>query len=161
MIFVTLGTQDKQFDRLLRELDRLIEVGYISTDVIVQAGFTKYTSKNMKVFDFISMDEFRAYVEKSAVVICHGGVGSILSSIQLRKKVIAVARLKEFNEHENDHQVEIVSRFDDLNYIIGCLEVRQMEQAFERLNEFKPSKYESNNVNFCNLIQSKIDELVK
>ena len=46
MIFVTLGTQDKSFNRLLEKVDRQIDLGNIKEKVIVQAGFTKYNSKS-------------------------------------------------------------------------------------------------------------------
>ena len=58
MIFVTLGTQDKDFSRLLKAIDREIEKGTIKEKVIVQAGHTKYESKNMEIFDLIPTDEF-------------------------------------------------------------------------------------------------------
>ena len=47
MIFVTLGTQDKSFTRLLEAIDREIEKGNIKEKVIVQAGLTRYSSPNM------------------------------------------------------------------------------------------------------------------
>ena len=50
LIFVTLGTQDKEFTRLLKILDKEIQKGLIK-DVVVQAGFTKYKSKRMKIFE--------------------------------------------------------------------------------------------------------------
>ena len=53
MILVTLGTQDKTFVRLLDEIDKLINKGIIKDKVIVQAGFTKYSSDNMEIFDLI------------------------------------------------------------------------------------------------------------
>ena len=51
MILVTLGTQDKSFVRLLKAIDREIKKGNIKEKVIVQAGYTKYNSKNMEIFD--------------------------------------------------------------------------------------------------------------
>ena len=48
MIFVTLGTQDKDFSRLLKAIDREIEKGTIKEKVIVQAGHSKYESRIWK-----------------------------------------------------------------------------------------------------------------
>ena len=53
MILVVLGTQDKQFTRLLDDVSREIELGHIKDEVIVQAGQTKYSSDKMKIFDFL------------------------------------------------------------------------------------------------------------
>ena len=57
MILVTLGTQDKEFTRLLKAIDREIEKGVITDKVVVQAGCTKYESKNMEMFDLIPANE--------------------------------------------------------------------------------------------------------
>ena len=50
MILVTLGTQDKEFKRLLDIIEDAIENDIIKEEVVVQAGFTKYDSKNRKKF---------------------------------------------------------------------------------------------------------------
>ena len=46
MILITLGTQDKSFERLLKAVDKEIENGNIKEKVIAQIGTTKYESKN-------------------------------------------------------------------------------------------------------------------
>ncbi len=159
MIFVTLGTQDKSFIRLLQAIDHEIEIGTINEEVIVQAGYTKYHSKHMEIFDYVSIDVFAKYLNDCDLVITHGGVGSILQSVMLQKKVIAVARLADMDEHENDHQIEVVSRFEDLGYILGCIEVGALHEKLLALEHFKPKPYQSNNVSFCNLIREKIDNI--
>ena len=89
MILVTLGTQDKDFSRLLKAVDKQIENGTIKEKVIVQAGSTEYKSKNMKIFDLISGDEFEKLLSKASLVITHGGVGTILTALKNNKKVLA------------------------------------------------------------------------
>mgnify|MGYP002867149211 CR=1 FL=1 len=106
MIFVTLGTQDKSFKRLLDALEQAIESGIIKEEVIVQAGFTKYTSPTMKIFDLIDREDFNKYIEKCDLLITHGGVGSIITGLKNNKKVIAIARLAKYKEHVNDHQLQ-------------------------------------------------------
>ena len=88
MIFVTLGTQDKDFSRLLKAIDEEIKRGNIKEKVVVQAGYTKYSSENMEIFDLIPTDEFNELIEKSSVVITHGGVGNILSAIKKDNNLI-------------------------------------------------------------------------
>ena len=53
MILVLLGTQNNSFVRLLDEIENCINTGIINEEVIVQAGHTKYTSKIMKILDFM------------------------------------------------------------------------------------------------------------
>ena len=69
MIFVTLGTQDKNFDRLLKAIDKEIEKGTINDKVIVQAGYTKYESKNMEIFDLVGPEEFDKLVDECDLLI--------------------------------------------------------------------------------------------
>ena len=58
MIFVSLGTNDKNFDRLLKAIDKEITLGNIKDKVIVQSGYTKYESNNMEIIDLMTMDMF-------------------------------------------------------------------------------------------------------
>ena len=108
MILVLLGTQNNSFHRLLEKMDELIEKGVIDEKVLVQSGYTNYESKNMRIFDLIPQEELERYQDQADLIITHGGVGSIISSIKKEKKVIAVPRLHEFQEHVNNHQKQIV-----------------------------------------------------
>lgn len=94
MILVMLGTQDKSFERLLKQIDKEIETGNIKEKVIVQAGYTKYKSDNMEIFDLVAGDELDKLISKADLIITHGGAGSILSAIKAGKVVIAAPRLK-------------------------------------------------------------------
>ena len=58
MTLVILGTQDKTFERLLKNVDKQIKKGNLKGEVIVQAGNTEYKSKNMQIFDFIYFWDF-------------------------------------------------------------------------------------------------------
>lgn len=85
MIFVTLGTQDKSFKRLLKAVEKEKLNGNIKEKVVVQAGYTKYKSDVMEIFDTIPKDEFEEYMSKASLVITHGGVGSILTALDNNK----------------------------------------------------------------------------
>ena len=113
MILVTLGTQDKSFKRLLDAIQKEIDKGNIKDKVVVQAGCTQYESKDMEIFDLIPMDEFDKLISECDVLITHGGVGSILTGLRNNKKVIVCPRLAKYNEHINDHQIQITKKFSD------------------------------------------------
>ena len=159
MILVLLGTQNNSFHRLLEEIDKLIEKKIINDEVIVQAGHTKYESKNMKILNFIPKEELDKIQEDADLIITHGGVGSIISSIKLGKKVIAVPRLNKYKEHVNDHQKDIVSVFNEKGYIIGLNEVEELEEAIIKVKNFIPNKYEHNNEKILSIISNFIDNL--
>lgn len=158
MILVTLGTQDKEFKRLLKAVDKAIEDKVITEEVIVQAGYTKYKSDNMKIFDLIPIDEFNKLIKKSNLVITHGGVGSILTGLINHKKVIAVPRLKKYDEHENDHQKQIVDSFYNEGYILKVDDIKEFSNTIKEVKEFKPKRYKSNNETYINNINNYIKE---
>lgn len=143
MILVLLGTQNNSFHRLLKKLDELIENKVIDEKVLVQSGYTKYESKNMKIFDLIPQEELERYQQQADLIITHGGVGSIISSIRKDKKVIAVARLHKYHEHVNDHQKQIVELFDKKGYVIGINDVNELEKAIIKAQNFIPVKYDT------------------
>lgn len=118
MILVLLGTQNNSFHRLLEEIQEMIDEKIIDERVVVQAGYTQFKSKDMEIFDLIPLDQIDKLQEEARLIITHGGVGSIISSNNKGKKVIAVPRLHEHGEHVNDHQKEIVKSFNDKGCII-------------------------------------------
>ena len=144
MILVTLGTQDKSFDRLLKAVDKEIKNGNIKEEVIVQAGYTKYESKNMKIFDYVSEEDFKEYIDKCNVLITHSGVGTILNGIENGKKIIVVPRLSKYKEHHNDHQVEIAEEFEKEGYVIYLKDMRDLGNIIKKINKFNPRKLEHN-----------------
>lgn len=157
MIFVVLGTQDKSFERLLKKIDEEILKGNIKDKVIVQAGSTKYSSENMEILDLIPMSKFNSYIKKSKYIITHGGVGTILDSLKMNKKIIAVPRLKEYGEHENNHQLEIIDEFVKEGYILGCKDLEKLDNILKQIKEFKPKRYKGNNKRMITIIEEFID----
>ena len=158
MILVTLGTQDKDFSRLLKAIDKLIEKKVIKEKVIVQAGYTKYKSKNMQIFDLIDQEELENLTDKCSLLITHGGVGSILMGIKKNKKIIAAARLSKYKEHTNDHQKEIIKEFVKDGYIKELKNFNKLEEVIKETKKFKPKKFESNTNNFISLVDNYIEE---
>ena len=159
MILVLLGTQNNSFHRLLEEIDKLIEKKIIKEEVIVQSGYTKYDSENMKVFSLIPKEELEELQEKSNYIITHGGVGSIVSSVKKGKKVIAIPRLHKYNEHVNDHQKQIIKAFSEKKYLIGIQNVDELPSALKEIEKFKPEKYKSDNKKILNIIENFIDNI--
>lgn len=160
MILILLGTQDKQFTRLLKAVDDAINNGYIKEEVVAQAGFTKYNSDNIKIFDLIPKEEYENIIKMADLIITHAGVGSILTGLKHGKKVIAAARLKEYKEHTNNHQVEILNEFYNAGYILKIDNFADLPKVINDAKTFIPKKYQSNNENFVMMIEEYIDKLV-
>jgi len=159
MIFITLGTQDKPFTRLLDKVESLLKEKKIKTRVVVQAGCTKYKSKYMEIFELLPMDEFEKMMDSCDILITHGGVGSIVTGLKKNKKVLAVARLKKYGEHTNDHQLQIIEEFSKKGYILPVNNLDDLENILNQVDKFKPKKYKSNTDHMVKIVEQQIEKL--
>ena len=144
MIFVTLGSQKFQFDRLLQKLDSLIEKGVITEPVLAQTGHSTYEPRNFEVIPFMDRDTFAQNMAKADMVITHAGTGAIIGAVKQGKKTIAVPRLAKFGEHVDDHQLQIVEQFTDMNLLEPCWDVEDLEKAIDAAREKTYPPYVSN-----------------
>ena len=157
MILVMLGTQNNSFHRLLEEVQKNIDNGNITEDVVVQKGYTKFESKDMTIYDQLPQEDILKLIDDSSFVITHGGVGSIITAITKGKKVIAVPRLKAYKEHVNDHQLDIIKSFGEMGYIIGLNGVEELPQALKQIDNFEPKKYVQNTGKILKIIEDFIN----
>ena len=158
MILVTLGTQSQKFYRLLDAIEQLDT----DEEIIVQAGGSAdYKSEKMKIFDFISYDEMKNYIDKAVLIITHGGTGSIIMPLQKGKKIIAAPRLEKYEEHVNDHQKEIVDVFANEGYILKYDDGDDLNKIYQESKNFKPKKYKSNTEKFKENLKAEIDKKEK
>lgn len=157
MIFVTLGTQDKVFPRLLEAVEKLS----LNDNIIMQIGSTEFKSKkkNIKIYKYLSPDEFNNYMMKADVVISHAGVGTIIQGLKLHKKMIVAARLKKYKEHVNDHQMEILKTFSEDGYILPLYDFNDLEKLINE--EFEPKVFTTNNKKFRKNLTNEINNLTK
>jgi UDP-N-acetylglucosamine transferase subunit ALG13 len=91
--------------------------------------------------------------------ITHGGVGSITTGLRYDKTVIAVPRLKKYNEHVNDHQIQIVENFNNAGYIIGISDLENLAEGLKKVKKFKPNKFTSNTMNMVKILEDYIDSI--
>ena len=157
MIFITLGSQKFQFNRLLKSVDELIEGG-LDEEVFAQIGYSNYKPKNYKYKEFLDREEFSEVINCSDIVITHGGTGAIIGAVKKRKKVIAVPRLAKYGEHVDDHQLQLVSQFRELDLIYSC-EDGDLKSAIETVKKKKYKEYESNTQTIMNSLEEFIKEV--
>ena len=144
MIFVTVGSQKFQFNRLLKEVDELIETGKIKDDVFAQIGVSDYKPKNYKYKEFITQEEFNDYLNKADIIITHAGTGVIVNAIKKGKKVIGIPRLAKYGEHVDDHQIQLINEFKEMNFIEAAYEIDDIENSLKKVKKNKYNIYKSN-----------------
>lgn len=145
MIFVTLGSQKFQFNRVLKALDRLVGDSKIdSEEIFAQIGFSDYEPKNFKFDKFLDRDDFQRLEREAEIVIAHGGTGAIVGALKAGSKVIAVPRLKKFGEHVDNHQVQALDEFRKSNLILVCNDCNILDKLIIEARQKQFNKFESN-----------------
>lgn len=157
-IFITLGSQKFQFNRLLKAVDKLCEKGTIvAEDVFAQIGYSDYLPKKFSYKKFLDRDEFSTIMSKADIVITHGGTGAIIGAVKKGKKVIAVPRRAKYGEHVDDHQLQLVGQFKELQLICECDDAEKIGEALEIVKKTTYKKYESNTQRIINSIDKFIE----
>lgn len=161
MIFVTLGTQKFQFDRILKELDKLIDENKLKKeDIMVQNVCQEYQPKNFKPFRLKPQEEIDKITNDAEIIITHSGTGSIINSLKMGKRIIIVPRRKEFGEHVDNHQLELAEVFHEKYNIPVVTEMDELYDVIQKINEYRPIKWEENNTSLINSIENKINQLL-
>jgi UDP-N-acetylglucosamine transferase subunit ALG13 len=109
----------------------------------------------------VAFDEFNNLLKKADIIITHGGVGSILNAIKLGKKVIAVPRLKKYDEHINDHQLQVIEKMTKEGYILSTEDEKKLPDKIKEIANFEPKVYTSNTDNFITNFKKLLDETIK
>ena len=109
MIFVSVGTHEAPFDRMLRAVDEL----RLDEDVVIQHGPSRVRSEGAVEVEYLSFDEVVDYIREARAVVMHAGVGSVMISLANGKRPIVMARLQRFGEHVDDHQLELARRLEE------------------------------------------------
>lgn len=136
MIFVTTGTHEQPFDRLVEEIDRLKEVGSIWEDVFIQLGYSDYKPNFCEYSEFIGFDEMKKKIDEANIVITHGGPGSIILVLYREKVPIVVPRQKKYREHVDDHQVYFCKRLEEKGKVIAVYEIEEMKNKIVNYEKF-------------------------
>jgi UDP-N-acetylglucosamine transferase subunit ALG13 len=159
LIFVTVGTHEQCFDRLLKKIDQLIEKNIIKEKVFAQIGYTKYLPQNYDYDKLISYNEMDSFVKESRIIITHGGPGSIFHPIQYNKIPIVVPRNPEFNEHVDNHQILFTKRLEKNKKVIGVYNIDDLDEVIYNYDTIV-SKFNTISVGDNKFIE-KFDQLIK
>ena len=159
MVFVTVGSQKFQFNRLIEAVDALEASGVVDGGAFAQTGACDYVPRYMEHEAFLNREGFQARMAACDTVITHGGTGAIIGAVKAGKKVIAVPRLVKFGEHVDDHQTEIVTQFAEMGLIEPCMDPDGLPAAYARAQAKDYLPYKSNTERFVADLAGYIDEI--
>jgi UDP-N-acetylglucosamine transferase subunit ALG13 len=141
MIFVVLGTWEMPFTRPLIEIEQAAKNGLLPEPIVVQSGKTAYSSTCMRLVPFFGPAEIESMYEQASLVICQAGVGSIMLGLRKRKKVVAIARRHKFDEHIDDHQLEILEAFSKMGAILTWKGEGDLSDVLGKTKDFVGTDY--------------------
>ena len=163
MIFVTVGTHEQPFDRLIKCIDKMVENKQINEEVIIQKGYSNYEPKNCKSYKLIPYEKMQKYIEQARIIITHGGPASFISVLAINKTPIVVPRKKEFNEHVNNHQLEFAEEVEKrMKNIIVERNDEEIENAitnYEKKIKLLSKKVHSNNKKFNKNLEKEVKSM--
>ncbi|MBI4052792.1 MAG: hypothetical protein HY394_02015 [Candidatus Diapherotrites archaeon] len=135
-VFASVGTHPQQFDRLLKELDVLAKNDK-SLRIFAQTGNSGFTP-SFPHEKFLSGKEYEKKFRGAGIIVSHGGAGTIISALQMEKKLIIVPRLKKFGEHTNDHQLDLAKALEKDGKAVAVEDISGLAGAIETAGHFKP-----------------------
>ena len=154
MIFVTVGNDFRNFNRLIAKMDEIAPL--IPNEIVIQRGYSRYLPKNTICFDFISMDIAIEYIRKSELVVSHAGIGTIILCKEYEIPILIFPRRKRHGEHMNDHQMEIAKaleeRMDENIHVI--YQEDQLEEELLRILKEGKRNIPLKNIGKANLIKT-------
>lgn len=136
MIFVTFGTHEHGFDRLVKEIDRLKGANEITEDVFIQGTMGKYCPEYCTFKDMLGYEDFCSKIRQARIVITHGGAGSIMMSFHYGKIPIVVPRMHKFGEHVDDHQVRFAEKLESEGAVLAVYDIGRLKEVIQKYDSF-------------------------
>lgn len=165
MIFVTVGTHEQPFDRLIQKMDELKRDGVLQEEVIIQTGFSTYEPKYCQWSKLIPYSQMVKNVADARIVITHGGPASFIMPLQIGKTPIVVPRQKQFGEHVNDHQVEfaqiVAQRMGTIIPVIDVSDLENVITTYDQIVSGMKQGIQSNNQLFNERVKEIVTEIMQ
>ena len=159
MIFVTVGTHEQQFNRLVEYMDKW--AAEHDEEVVIQTGYSTYEPKHCKWQKLFPYQEMSKKVAEARIVITHGGPSSFIAPLQIGKTPIVVPREKRFDEHVNDHQLKFCKQVESrMGTIIVVDDIEKLGEVIDKYDELiggMGSGIKSNNAKFCDELEKIVD----
>lgn len=163
MIFVTVGTHEQQFNRLIEKIDELKRDNIIEDEVFIQTGYSTYEPKYCEWSKLIPYSEMIQRVKEARIVITHGGPASFIMPLQEGKIPVVVPRQEKYEEHINDHQVEFAKFIEERQgNIIVVTDIDELENTLMNYDELITSSkntVSSNNAKFNENVKTIIESI--
>lgn len=143
-------------NRLLEEIDRLIENDVIQEEVFAQVGCCTYRPRQYNYTPFLNRTSMEDYIQKADLIICHAGSSSIIGGLKRGKKIIVVPRRAEMKEHVDNHQFELANIMEENGCVLKVNDISELASKLTEIKSFVPNAYVSNTDGILAIIKETI-----
>ena len=154
LIFVTVGTHKDPFDRLIEKMDELVGNGSVKEKTVMQIGNGTYEPKNCEYYRFVDSAKFEELYKTADTIICHAGAGSIINALKNNKHLIIVPRMKKFNEHTDDHQLDLADAMEGGGKAVCVRDIGELAASIAKASA-------SRNLPKDNTLEKRVSEYLK
>lgn len=161
MIFVTVGTHEQPFNRLVEYMDKWARAH--DEEVIIQTGYSTYEPKHAKWSKLYPYQRMLEIVDQARIVITHGGPSSFIMPLHIGKTPIVVPRQYRYNEHVNNHQVKFAKEVERrMGTIVVVEDIEKLDEVIAKYDGIrKDRKNKSNNAKFNADLENIVEEMFK
>lgn len=158
MIFVTVGTHEQPFNRLVEYMDKWAMNH--EEEVVIQYGYSTYIPKFAIASKLYSYKEMNGLIKRARIVITHGGPSSFIAVLDKGKNPIVVPRQCKYGEHVNDHQLHFCNKLVSINWNLNIVEnIQILGEKIDRYDSKISDIYISNTRKFNDLFVDMVKKL--
>ena len=160
MFIIVGGVVEFDFSRLLKITDELCQEEVLDPqNTKAQIGHCQYVPKNYDSYRFADGEQFHNDIKNADAIITHGGIGTLIYALKEEKKVIVFPRLKKYQEHLDDHQIDICLAFKDAGYVQMATSKEELAECIAHINEFTPKKFVTDNSKMVKILMDYIENI--
>ena len=160
-MFVTVGNATQGFARLLKAVDAAAGEGLFGDEpILMQTGYTSgFHASHCEQHAFLPMPQFEALLRESNLVISHGGAGTLIHILRVGRVPVVMPRRRQYAEHVDDHQFELVEALQREGRVVAALEARDLRAAVDKARRKNEQPTAPSNRQLIDLVAVAINEL--
>lgn len=122
MIFATVGTHKQGFERMVQAFDLLARENEFDEELIIQYGTSGYVPQHATAFQWATSQRMDQLTQSARILVTHAAAGAIILGLQAQKPLVVIPRRKQFEEHMDDHQLQLANALEQSGRAVALLD---------------------------------------